>query len=74
MSNLPEKVYTEAQVDRARNTAQFVGWLQGAGVVIAGAVVWNLMGWVPVLIGLGAVLWVLYKVFGPKGDDSPVDT
>ncbi len=70
MSNLPEKVYTEAQVERVRNTAQFVGWLQGAGVVIGGAVLWNLLGWVPVLIGLGAVLWILYKVFGPKGDDA----
>lgn len=70
MSNLPEKVYTEAQVERARNSAQLVGWLQGAGVVIGGAVLWNLMGWIPVLIGVGAVVWVLYKLFGPGGDDG----
>lgn len=70
MSNLPEKIYTEAQVERARNTAQLVGWLQGAGVVVGGAILWNLMGWIPVLIGLGAVTWVLYKLFGPKGDDG----
>lgn len=70
MSNLPEKVYTEAQVERARNTAQLAGWLQGAGIVVAGAVLWNLMGWIPVLIVVGGVLWVLYKVLGPKGAEG----
>ncbi|MDX1494201.1 MAG: hypothetical protein R3253_09090 [Longimicrobiales bacterium] len=70
MSNLPEKVYTEAQVDRARNTAQFVGWLQGAGVVVGGVVLWNLMGWIPVVLALGAVLWVLYKVLGGRTGDG----
>ena len=69
-SNLPDKVYTEAQVERARNTAQLVGWLQGAGVVIGGAILWNLMGWIPMLIGVGAVMWVLYKLFGPKTSDD----
>ena len=68
--NLPDKIYTEAQVERARNTAQLVGWLQGAGVVIGGAVLWNLMGWIPMLIGVGAVMWVLYKLFGPKAGDG----
>ena len=69
-SNLPQKVYTEAQVERARTTAQLVGWLQGAGVVIGGAILWNLLGWIPMLIGVGAVMWVLYKLFGPKPDDG----
>lgn len=66
MSNLPEKIYTESEVERARNSAQLVGWLQGAGIVIAGGIAWNLLGWIPLLLGLAAVAWVVYKVVGPK--------
>lgn len=68
MPDLPEKIYTEAEVERVRSSSRIVGWLQGAGVVIGGAVLWNLLGWIPVLLVLGAVAWVLYKLFGPKGD------
>lgn len=73
MSNLPEKIYTESEVERARSSAQFVGWLQGAGVVIGGAILWNLMGWIPVLLAVAGVVWVLYKVLGTK-DDGPSDS
>ena len=73
MSNLPEKIYTEAEVERARRSSRMIGWLQGAGVVIGGAIVWNLLGWIPVVIALGAVAWVLYKLLGPKGSDRADD-
>ncbi len=66
MTKLPEKIYTDADVERAKDTAQVVGFLQGAGVVVGAAVLWNLLGWIPVVIGVGAVGWLLYKVFGPK--------
>lgn len=60
--NLPEKIYTETDLTRAKDTAQVVGWLQGAGVVIGGAILWNLLGWIPALLGLVAVGWVLFKL------------
>ena len=69
--NLPEKVYTEKELTRAKTTSKVVGWMQGAGVVFGGAVLLNLLGWVPVLIGLVAVGWVLYKMVSrPKGEDG----
>jgi hypothetical protein len=71
MTNLPEKIYTESEVERARSSAQLVGWLQGAGIVIAGGVLWNLLGWIPVLLGVGLVAWVLYKLFGRTDDGGP---
>ena len=65
--NLPEKTYTEKDLIRAKSSSRVVGWAQGAGVVLGGAILWNLLGWIPVLIGLGAVGWVLYKLMsGPK--------
>lgn len=71
MTNLPEKIYTEAEVERARNTAQLVGWLQGGGVVVGAAILWNLLGWVPVVLGVGALAWIGYKIFGPgRGDGA----
>lgn len=60
--NLPEKIYTEKDLTRAKDTAQVVGWLQGAGVVIAGAVLWNLLGWLPLLIVVVGVGWALMKL------------
>ncbi len=62
MSNLPEKRYTEKEVERAKATSQVVGWVQGAGVVVAGAIVLKFLGWIPALIVLGGVAWVLYKL------------
>jgi len=60
--NLPEKVYTEKDLTRAKAKSQVVGWLQGAGVVVGAAILWNLLGWVPVLLGVVAVGWVLMKL------------
>jgi hypothetical protein len=60
--NLPEKIHTEKDLTRAKDKAQVVGWLQGAGVVVGAAILWNLLGWVPVLIGVVAVGWVLMKL------------
>lgn len=69
MANLPEKRYTEKEVTRAKATAQVVGWAQGAGVVVAGAILLKFLGWIPVVVILGAVIWVLYKLLAKPGRD-----
>jgi hypothetical protein len=66
MTNLPEKSYTKKELERAKDVAQIVGVLQGAGVVVGGLVLWNLLGWIPLLIGVVAVGWVMVKLFGGK--------
>ena len=64
---LPEKVYTEKELTRARTTSRVIGWLQGGAVVLGGAILWNLMGWIPVVIGVVAGGWVLMKLLSrPK--------
>ena len=60
--NLPEKVYTEKELTRAKTTGRVVGWLQGGAVVLGGSILWNLMGWIPVVIGVVVVIWVLLKL------------
>lgn len=66
MTNLPEKTYTRKELERAKDTAQIVGLLQGAGVVVGGAILWNMLGWIPVLIAIVAVGWVMVKLFGGR--------
>ena len=61
--NLPAKVYTEKDVARARHRGQLVGWLQGGAVVIAGAIVLNILGWIPAVLAVGAGGYGAYKVY-----------
>ena len=72
--NLPEKVYTAKDVVSARHRGQLVGWLQGGAVVIAGAIVLNLLGWIPAVLTVGAVGYGGYKVYRwlskPSGEGS----
>ncbi len=69
--NLPEKTYTQKELTRAKTMGKLVGWLQGGGIVLAGAILWNLMGWIPVIIGVAAVGWVLWKLMSrPKSQEE----
>lgn len=70
MTNLPEKIYSERQVERAKTTARVLGWFQGAGVVIGIGILFKLLGWIPLVLGAGAVGWVLFKLFGTKKSDE----
>ena len=72
--NLPEKTYTEKELTRAKTTGRVVGWLQGGAVVLGGAILWNLMGWIPVIIGVVVVGWVLMKLLSrPKKQEEEED-
>lgn len=68
--NLPEKIYTEADLQKAKSSGKRVGWVQGAGIVVGGAVLWNLLGWIPIVIGLAAVGWVLYRLLGGSDESQ----
>lgn len=68
--NLPEKIYSEDQLQAAKGRAKVVGWAQGAGVVIGAGVLWNLLGWIPIAIGIGGVGWVAWKVMSGSSDDE----
>ncbi len=68
--NLPQKIYTEKELTRAKTKAKLGGWLQGGGVVLGGAILWNLIGWIPVVIGVGAVGYGLVKFMGRGKDEG----
>ena len=62
MTELPERVYTEHDLARARRTGKLIGWIQGGAVVVGGAFVLNLIGWIPTLVGIGIVGYVGYRL------------
>ena len=73
--NLPEKTYTERDLTRVKTTSRVVGWLQGGLVVLAGALLWNFVRWIPIALGVVVVGWVLLKLFSrsKKEEESPSD-
>ena len=70
---LPEKVYTERDLVRARRKSKAVGWLQGGGVVFGGAVILNIIGnalwWIPTILILAALGYGLLKRASKKRSD-----
>lgn len=60
--NLPAKIYTEKEVERAKRSSKVIGWIQGAGVVLGASIVWNMLGWIPTVLVVGAVGYVGYKL------------
>ncbi len=71
--NLPEKTYSETQMTSAKATSRVVGWLQGGAVVLGGAILWRFLGWIPVIIGLVAVGWVLMKLLSRSKNQKDED-
>ncbi len=75
--NLPEKTYSEKDLTRANAKSRVFGWLQGGVVVLAGALLWNFVRWIPIALGVIVVGWVLLKLFSrPKKEEeeeSPSD-
>lgn len=66
---LPEKIYTERDVTRARRKGKAIGWLQGGGVVVGGALILNFLGWIPTVLVLIVIGYGLYKLLSKKPSD-----
>ncbi len=69
---LPEKRYTQREIEKARNRGKVVGWVQGAGMVFLAGLVLNALGWIPTVLVLAAVAYVVYKLLSkpPKPEDD----
>ena len=61
--NLPEKVYTENDVARARRRGQWVGFVQGSAVMVGSALLLNVLGWIPAVLTVGAIGYGGYRVY-----------
>ena len=68
--NLPDKIYNEQQLQAAKGRAKVTGWVQGAGVVVGAGILWNLLGWIPLALGAGAVGWVGWKILSRSSDSD----
>ena len=67
---LPE-LYTDRDLTRARTRGKVVGWLQGGTAVLLFGIGYNLIGWIPTLLVLGLVGFVVYRlVRGSRGRDE----
>ncbi len=63
------ELYTKSDLEKARTKGQLVGWVQGGAVVLAGALLLSVLGWIPTLLVLGAGGFLLYKLMStPKRD------
>jgi hypothetical protein len=58
--------YTHAELENARTKGQVVGWIQGAGALLVLGVVFKLIGWIPTVLVVGVVAYLLYKMFAKK--------
>ncbi len=69
--NLPAKIYTEKDLASAKQKSKVIGWLQGAGVVVGGTIVLNMLsGWIPIVLVIGGVAYVGYRLLTRGSDDS----
>lgn len=65
---LPDKIYTERDIQRARTSSKVIGWLQGGAAVLIGGMMLNIVGWIPALVIVGVVGYVAYKVLSKPAD------
>ncbi len=67
--NLPVR-YTEQDLEKAKKSGRFVGWIQGGAAVLVGGMVLNILGWIPTVLVVGGVAYLGYKVVTSGSDDE----
>ena len=50
-----------------------MGWVQGGAVVFLGGLVLQFVSWVPVVLGIGVVGYVGYKLLTRGSKDEPTE-
>jgi len=66
---LPE-LYTNRDLARARRRGKIVGWLQGGAAVLLFGIGYSLIGWIPTLLVLGLVGFVVYRLLRKPGGEE----
>ncbi|MFV1986484.1 MAG: hypothetical protein ACC682_04345 [Gemmatimonadota bacterium] len=64
--NLPE-IFTQGEIDKARRRNRWLGRVEGVAGIVAFGAVMNLLGWVPSLLVLAIVGYVVWKLLSKKG-------
>ena len=61
IDRLPE-LYTQREVDKKRKRQRLLGRVEGAAAVVAAGFVWSLLGWIPTVLVIAVVGYVLYRI------------
>ncbi|MDH3733520.1 MAG: hypothetical protein OEU54_08290 [Gemmatimonadota bacterium] len=61
LDNLPD-FYTQRDVDKARRNHRLMGRVEGAVAIVAFGAIWNMVGWIPSLLVLAVVGYVLWRL------------
>lgn len=61
-------LYSRRDVEKAKRRGQMAGWMQGAGVVLAGVLLLKFLGWIPVLLLVAGVGFLAIKLAGLSED------
>ena len=67
---LPTKQYTEKDVARIRTRSKAVGWIQGGETVFLGGLLLRMIGWIPAVLLVVVVGYVVYRLLGGGSDDE----
>ena len=69
--NLPE-LFTQREIDKTRRRHRWLGRVEGVAGIVAFGAIMNLVGWVPSLLVLAIVGYVVWKLLSKRssGDED----
>jgi hypothetical protein len=53
---------TKQELENARTKGQVIGFAQGLGTALVAGLAMKFLGWIPIVLVVGAVAWVVYKL------------
>ncbi|WP_419167084.1 hypothetical protein [Candidatus Palauibacter sp.] len=62
-SDLLPDLYTQRELDKARGRHRTLGRIEGAAAVVAAGAIFNFLGWIPTILVLGVVGYLIYRFF-----------
>ncbi len=69
-SKYETSIYTRKQLDSARQKAQVIGWVQGAGSMFLLLMLLNFIGWIPAILLTGLAGFIGFKFFSRRSSAS----
>ncbi len=57
---LPD-LYTQRELDKTRRRQRTLGRIEGVAAVVAAGAIFNLLGWIPTILVLGVVGYLIYR-------------
>jgi hypothetical protein len=68
--DLVPELYTERELTKSRKRNRWLGRVEGAGALIAAGMVWNLLGWIPTVLVVAVVGYVVWKLVAKQKSED----